>query len=689
MLFSSEKVDANMLRKSTMVQLVFVLFLHACRPSSDEGNLAQKTLGSFGRQNNTLTISRQYLQRQGRVIRGITFDKRVIVQANTPSIVFENNVFNQGIHIGKSQEKRRMEFRNNLIRTQTDSGMSMNYGDVFVDNVVVMDYSGWNPHFIHLTDGKGRTLFRGNVFWFIGPNGESMAEGDGIMIFETDEGTREENHVIIERNIFLPNSTGPNGTDNLSCTAFTYMCRQLNSRVTARRNTLFTNSIGGCNVGENWVTRAGAIEAITSNLFVGDINNQGSKIRNLGAAETDVVLAKNADYNACYRCAEGNLHTGGAGKGYHNLDFSGSALIGEHDLDDVDPRFFDWTRNPIRWDTSLGGPGTMDSVAARLAPNGGHSVQELLDYIRAGYRPQNLAYQGRGNQAEDIGAVDIYSEHLTLSLPAQAQEGDGLLADPGVLSLSSASSSSVTVRLSSSDPGELKVPENVTLEAGALRAEFVLQVIQDQELDGVQRVFVTAQADGYSSGSASMDIQDDESATGKVISVNLPDSVVEGSSDSFTGEIRLSKSTPTALSVDLESDDTTEITVPERVIVPAQNNRVLFAIQVMDDTQVDGNQGVVISASATGWVTGHDTLEVMDDDREDPDDPMDDTPKDEERSIVGQVACASQPPAKASGFAWLVLVSLACLVAKIRSAIRGVPTKSSDRCRSASSRPAR
>jgi hypothetical protein len=145
-------------------------------------------------------------------------------------------------------------------------------------------------------------------------------------------------------------------------------------------------------------------------LFVGDINNSGYKIHGYGKAEVDTVLAKDANYNACWRCSGGDNFISGAGKGYHGLSFSGSEIIGANDIDDVDPQFVDWNRTPATWDASLGGAGTLDGAADRLKPGGGNTVQEMLAYIREGFRPQSPLMKGAGDPANgspDLGAVDM------------------------------------------------------------------------------------------------------------------------------------------------------------------------------------------------------------------------------------------------------------------------------------------
>jgi len=53
-----------------------------------------------------------------------------------------------------------------------------------------------------------------------------------------------------------------------------------------------------------------------------------------------------------------------------------------------------------------------------------------------------------------------------------------------------------------------------------------------------------------------------------------------------------------ALTVYLKSDDTSEVTIPASVVIPAGQDSVTFAVDGIDDSEVDGNQHVTITATA-------------------------------------------------------------------------------------------
>jgi hypothetical protein len=80
------------------------------------------------------------------------------------------------------------------------------------------------------------------------------------------------------------------------------------------------------------------------------------------------------------------------------------------------------------------------------------------------------------------------------------------------------------------------------------------------------------------------------------------------------GKISLSHTSLKEVIVTLISSDTTEIIVPNQIIIPKGELSVTFNIAVLDDDIVDFSQSIVVKASATDWVTGNASIIVLDDD---------------------------------------------------------------------------
>ncbi len=89
----------------------------------------------------------------------------------------------------------------------------------------------------------------------------------------------------------------------------------------------------------------------------------------------------------------------------------------------------------------------------------------------------------------------------------------------------------------------------------------------------------------------------------------------ESRTTAITGTVRHNGSTSNNVIVTLTSSDTSEASVPGSVIIPAGQSSAVFFVQIVDDAEVDGNQSVVITASAVGFANGFAPIQVTDDEQ--------------------------------------------------------------------------
>jgi hypothetical protein len=81
----------------------------------------------------------------------------------------------------------------------------------------------------------------------------------------------------------------------------------------------------------------------------------------------------------------------------------------------ANPVFLDSTRRPKTFDSSLGGPGTMDHFFAQLALRNGfggtydsrYNIPSMLGYLRTGFIPKSLFLKGKAHDGTDIGAMPV------------------------------------------------------------------------------------------------------------------------------------------------------------------------------------------------------------------------------------------------------------------------------------------
>ena len=165
----------------------------------------------------------------------------------------------------------------------------------------------------------------------------------------------------------------------------------------------------------------------------------------------------------------------------------------------------------------------------------------------------------------------------------------------------------LTVELAS-DSVRLAPSPSVTIPAGQVSVTFPIAVIDNQLLDGSASVTITATAAGYNAATASITVTDYETLAVSFSNSEVPER--QGSVLATVSRSNTDRSAP--LTVQLASSDTTEATVPASVVIPAGSDSVTFTVTAVDDSLLDGLQSVVISASASGYVVGDNTLHVRD-----------------------------------------------------------------------------
>ena len=68
------------------------------------------------------------------------------------------------------------------------------------------------------------------------------------------------------------------------------------------------------------------------------------------------------------------------------------------------------------------------------------------------------------------------------------------------------------------------------------------------------------------------------------------------------------------LYVNLTSTNDSELVLPQAVVIPDGLTMASFSLFARDDTETDGTQSIVVSAGATGYLSGYATIDVSDDD---------------------------------------------------------------------------
>ncbi|MBN1832350.1 MAG: S8 family serine peptidase [Deltaproteobacteria bacterium] len=109
---------------------------------------------------------------------------------------------------------------------------------------------------------------------------------------------------------------------------------------------------------------------------------------------------------------------------------------------------------------------------------------------------------------------DNESTDFIVEIIGTAREGDGVLVNGGSVSIAGMFSSDIVVDLFSNDAKEVTVPLNITIPSGQTTVTFDMTVIDDSVIDGTKTVTISASAEGWTLGSDTITIQDNDSNSG-------------------------------------------------------------------------------------------------------------------------------------------------------------------------------
>lgn len=193
---------------------------------------------------------------------------------------------------------------------------------------------------------------------------------------------------------------------------------------------------------------------------------------------------------------------------------------------------------------------------------------------------------------------------------------DALISENGgsttaVVSRNSDTTNPLTVTLLSSDTDEADVVASTTIVAGQTTSpSFTITGVDESVPDGIQTVTVTATAAGHNDGADTVGVVDDDFAALFVLIDG--DNVSEDGGTTTATIIRTTDAT-NPLTVSLTSSDTDEATIDAVAVIAAGRlDSDPITITGVQDSVVDGNKVVTITAGAAAHADGTDTVEVID-----------------------------------------------------------------------------
>jgi len=357
----------------------------------------------------------------------------------------------------------------------------------------------------------------------------------------------------------------------------------------------------------------------------------GSSDFDCGERATPDILDWDNDGDLDLICGEDsgvvNLLINNAGPGT-SPSFSSSSLIRRSSGNAIDvgnsshPVAFDWTgdgkKDLLIGDEYNGFVKLFENIGTDATPvfNGSVTLEAGGATLDVGTysRPEVCDYDSDGVSDLLVGAyggtVKFYrrSRLLDFSMPAEVTEGDGTLVAQGHVGIGTPATGNTVIAVACLPTGELTVPTNVTILAGATNATFDVTVVDDSDLDGSQAVTVSFTAPTFGAGRANVTVHDNESTT---LTLEMPAAATEGDSP-LSATVRLAAAPQKNVTVSLTSSDGSEAAVLPQLVVPAHSTSQDFPVSIIDDTLIDGTQTALITAHVENWTDGTYILDVAD-----------------------------------------------------------------------------
>jgi hypothetical protein len=183
-----------------------------------------------------------------------------------------------------------------------------------------------------------------------------------------------------------------------------------------------------------------------------------------------------------------------------------------------------------------------------------------------------------------------------------------------VVALRQASTSPVTVSLTTNAPQEITFPAEVTIPAGQTSVSFPIRGVEDARYEGTQRVLV-AFVSPLGTVRQELLLIDSTPRIGLQIT---PRTVREDSGRSVRAYVTLSQAVAQPITVQLTSSEPNRVRVPASATVPAGARYVSFPLEVIDNNVVENDRVVAITLNTgvAGVAPVVTRLSILDDDKQ-------------------------------------------------------------------------
>jgi Subtilase family/Calx-beta domain/SdrD B-like domain/PA14 domain/CARDB/FG-GAP-like repeat len=269
---------------------------------------------------------------------------------------------------------------------------------------------------------------------------------------------------------------------------------------------------------------------------------------------------------------------------------------------------------------------TSKAIPVQLASLGGTNTLRIRDDAKVEgdeYFTINLIDPTGGATVGNQGSAKVtivdndVLPHLSVTLNQSAiAENAGVGAVTGTVTRDIVSNAPLVVALASSNTTAVTVAQQVTIAAGQASANFAIDAVNNNILDGTRNVIITATPLNVDSnllltagaGSGNLQVTDDESPT---LTLTVDREIVAETGTAI-GTLTRNTDTSTALVVTIASSNTAAVTIPTTVTIPIGQTAVNFNVNGVDDGVPNGNKPITLTALANGFTSSSKAITISD-----------------------------------------------------------------------------
>ena len=259
------------------------------------------------------------------------------------------------------------------------------------------------------------------------------------------------------------------------------------------------------------------------------------------------------------------------------------------------------------------------TIAAGQATSPSFPILGVQDQIVDGTQNVTITVSASGYTSGtgslQVTDIDVPSLLVTIQADSISENGGSTTA---TVRRTGPIDSALDVVLSSGDETEATVaPLTVTIPAGQENsAPFDIVAVDDSIIDGTQTVAITSTADGYTSGTDTIEVSDDEVAGFNIEQTDGYSLVFEsGSTDEFT--VVLTARPQSNVTLDVLSADVGEVTVSPTTLVFSPDDwdqPKLVTVAGVPDPLTDGSQSTAVTVAVVAAATDPDFTQLADQD---------------------------------------------------------------------------